>query len=88
MDSVNVNIVNGDSADFSIYVWTNGEGNDSLSFIFYDLDSPDENIDLKLFASTQLLQSPFELSNKNINNPHINIFPNPFNSSTNIVFPK
>ena len=24
VDSVNVNIVNGDSADFSIYVWTNG----------------------------------------------------------------
>ena len=42
VDSVNVNIVNGDSADFSIYVWTNGQGESSIELELFDIEFPND----------------------------------------------
>ena len=86
VDSVNVNIVNGDSADFSIYVWTNGEGNDSLSFSFFDLNHLSETVDLNIFIATQPLVSVFVDENKSSGSDFLKVYPNPFNSSLKIQY--
>ena len=84
VDSVNVNIVNGDSADFSIYVWTNGQGESSIELEIFDIASPNENMILNLgFYTNETVYISFE-NNYQTNDNSLKAYPNPFN--TFIVF--
>ena len=80
VDTVNVNIVNGDSADFSIYVWTNGEGESSIELELFDIAFPNENMILNL---SFYINETIHISNEDsylTENNLLKSYPNPFNS--------
>ena len=80
VDSVNVNIVSGDSADFSIYVWTNGQGESSIELEIFDIASPNENMNLNLsFYIDETIHISHE-DNYQTNDNSLKAYPNPFNS--------
>ena len=80
VDSVNVNIVSGDSADFSIYVWTNGQGESSIELEIFDIASPNENMILNLSYYTNETVYIAHEDNYQTNNYSLKAYPNPFNS--------
>ena len=80
IDSVNVNIVNGDSADFSIYVWTNGQGESSIELELFDIAFPNENMILNLSYYTNETVHIAHEDNYQTNDNSLKAYPNPFNS--------
>lgn len=80
VDSVSVNIENGDSAAFSMYVWTDGEGESSIELELFNIAFPNEsnvlNISFYTYETVGILKE-----NKNpANILSLEAYPNPFNS--------
>ncbi len=80
VDSVVVTIENGDSAAFSMYVWTNGEGESSIELELFDIEFPNENMILNLSYYTNETVHISHKDNYQTNDNLIKAYPNPFNS--------
>ena len=80
VDSVVVTIENGDSAAFSMYVWTNGEGESSIELELFNIEFPNENMILNLsFYTNETVHISHE-DNYQTNDNSLKAYPNPFNS--------
>ena len=74
------NFLKNDSADFSIYVWTNGGGESSIELELFDIAFPNENMILNL---TFYINETIHISNEDsylTENNLLKSYPNPFNS--------